>query len=261
MDFGGGSFGGAFTWAVMRGKEVVPSVEDGTIGNSDLLFYKNIWNGVDWDVHLNILNLVDGAVMIQTSAGGSPPYAMSNSPFNTETLMTIPRPFAGEDFIIDNWAYDQSDNGIVIWGRTGANNSATAALGASRSISSTRALTSGRGRTPISILHSASRHLSDARHLGRRVGLLTQPEPRTSTVARSGGCAGTMLYTNPAIYVADLNTGNITIGGLASPLGNYVEGNVADELVGRSNAIDHGGAPSHLRPLAGRRRVAGSHRR
>jgi hypothetical protein len=221
MDFGGGSFGGAASWAVMRGKEVAPSLEEGTIGNSDLLFYKNIWNGTDWDVHLNILNLVDGAVMKQVSGStAGPPFSMVNSPFNSETITSFPRPFAGEDFILDNWAYDKSDNGIVMWGRTGANNFGNGGTWrfVKYLLDEGTYLWAKKDTDLPSSLASTSYSAAD---------MVGGPSHYAGTSNLDGGTVGwvrgTMLYTNPEVYVADLTSGNITLN-LPSPLPNYTEG-------------------------------------
>jgi hypothetical protein len=217
LDFGGGSFGGAATWQPMRGAENAPTMT--ALGSSEMLFFKNNWNGTDWDLHFKLLHIVDGAVM--TQAGG-PPFSMSNSFFNTETDMVIPRPFAGEDFIADNFAYDKSDNSIVMWGRTGANNF-------------------GNGGTwrfvKYLIDEGAYKWMWKDTDLDPSLALagtytaaqmVASPFRSAVNSNLDGGTIGwmrpTQLYTNPAIYVADLQTGKITLARLASPLGNYVEG-------------------------------------
>jgi hypothetical protein len=99
LDFSGGSFGGAFTWTPLRGRENLPSSAS-PLASSDMLFLKNAWNGTDWDVHLKIVNIVDGAIMLHE---GNTTF---NNPLNSETDITLPRPFVGKDFKFDNCAYD-----------------------------------------------------------------------------------------------------------------------------------------------------------
>jgi hypothetical protein len=221
LDFGGGSFGGAFTWTPMRGRENAPSLET-PIGNSDMLFLKSNWNGTSWDVHLKIMNIVDGAIMLHS--GISAPFTTYNNPLNTETDLVIPRPFVGEDFRFTNCAYDKSDNSIVLWGDTGANNLGNFGtwrfckylidegaykwawkdtdLDPSLAIGGTGAYNAG-----ISV--------------GSPVELANQSNLDGGTI---GWMRQTLLYSNPAIYVADLQTGKITLANLASPLPNYAEG-------------------------------------
>jgi hypothetical protein len=216
LDFGGGSFGGAATWQPMRGAERAPT-ETG-LGSSDMLFLKSVFNGTDWDIRLKTVTITDGAVMIQA---GGPPYVMTNHPANTETEYFIPRPFAGEDLIMSNGAYDASDNSIVLWARTGANNF-------------------GNGGTWRFVKYLIDEGTYAWAHkdtdldpsfavggydVGTSVGSPFAPAYNSNL---DGGTLGwmrpTMLGTYPAIYVADLSTGNIKFGGLRSPFNNFVEG-------------------------------------
>jgi hypothetical protein len=219
LDFGGGSFGGAATWTPMRGKEVAPTATG--LGNSDMLFLKSAWNGTDWDTHLKILNIVDGAVM--TQAGG-PPFSMSNSFFNTETDLVLPRPFAGEDFQFVNCAYDKSDNGIVIWGETGSNNLGNGGTWRFAKYLIDEGVYKWAWKdTDLdpSLAIGGTGGYDAAASVGYPADTATQSNLDGGTV---GWMRSTMLYTNPAIYVADLQSGQITIARVPSPLGNYQEG-------------------------------------
>jgi hypothetical protein len=217
LDFGGGSFGGAASWTPLRGRENAPTLES-PIGSSDMLFLKNNWNGTDWDCHLKVVHIVDGAVM--THDGNT----SSNSIFNTETDLILPRPFVGKDFKFDNCAYDASDNGIILWGDYGANNLGNGGTWCfAKYLIDENAWKWAWLDTDLdpSLAIGGTGGYTAAQSVG-------YPADNANQSSINGGNIGwmrsTMLYTNPAIYIADANTGVITLARLASPLPNYTEG-------------------------------------
>jgi hypothetical protein len=222
-DFGGGAFGSAFTWLPMRGKEVPPSLLS-PLGTSDMMFLKSVHNGTDWDVHLKVVTITEGAVMLHRSSDGGPPFTTTNNVLNFETNIVIPRPFAGKDFRFVNCAYDKSDNGIILWGDYGANS-----LGNGGQWAFAKWLIDeGEWKwkwldTDLdpSLAIGGTGAYTAAQSVGYPADLANQSNIDGGTI---GWMRSTLLYTNAAIYVADANTGKITLAGLASPLAAYEEG-------------------------------------
>jgi hypothetical protein len=222
LDFGGGAFGGAATWQPMRGQENAPTATGP--GSSDILFFRSFYDpvvggtGTLWNVRFKRLTVRSGATMIQH---GGPPYSMVNNPFNTEVEFTLPQPFSGEDFVCDNAAYDQSDNSIVMWGRTGA--TSFGSDGTWRFVKYMIDENSFAWKWTDTDLDPslAVGPYSAATSVGSPAKVAFNSNLDGGTV---GWMRSTLSSANPAIYVASLATGKITLGGLNSPFGSHVEG-------------------------------------
>jgi hypothetical protein len=159
---------------------------------------------------------------------------------------------------MDNCAYDASDNGIVIWGRTGVDN-----LGNGGTWRFAKYLIDEGDYKwawkdtdldpSLTIVGSGATYTP-----GDAVGLPPAPANQSNL---DGGTVGwmrrTALYTPAAIYVADLQTGKITLANLTTPLPTF-----AAETQWPMNAWDDQtqsivGAPARIFvQLPGRRRFS-----
>lgn len=216
-------FDTAAQWTPMRGAESTPS-DEFPFGQSDMLFLNHVYTTSSdplvqgWDVWLKRVTLVDQEVMRQN---GGPPYSMTNAETNIDTDVKLPRPVDGGDIIIDNASYDQSDNSIVLWGRSGTNsfgNGGTWLMvkwmideGVYKWVKTPADLDPSLATAPLDV--------------GTSVGA---PAKAAYGSNLDGGTVGwmraTSIYAAPRIYVADLQTGEIKIGNIPSPLPNFAEG-------------------------------------
>lgn len=219
-------FGAGASWAPMRGLETPPS--DLALGNSDLLLINSQYSGVGvgWDVWVKRINFIEGVTMTFTDG---PPYEAVNSALTTDVDIQLPRPFAGEDFRAVNWAFDQSDNSIVIWGDTGADNFGNG--GTWRFAKYLIDENAYKWAWKDTDLDPSLGYVGIGGAVFTPAQAVGYPSNDASQSNLDGGTVGWMrgssLHSGSAIYVADLTTGKVTISNLASPLGSFVDGNWA----------------------------------
>lgn len=210
-------FGNAADWTPLRGKEEPGALITGTPASTDLLLVNSQFiAGTGHDVWLKRLNLVKLAKMYAPTGNT----LINRTLVNTEADITLPRPVAGQDFSMQNCAYDKSDNSLVIWGTSGAD------------------VNTGNGgdwcfckylidentylwvKTPADLDPSlASGSYSAAQMVGYPTDIATASNLDGGTV---GWMRPTQPFTGSALYVADLQTGKIKIS-VPSPLANYAD--------------------------------------
>jgi hypothetical protein len=199
-------FGSADSWLPMRGRETPPTVTGA--GSSDLLLINSKNNGVTgysmWLKRINIPELT--AMKLPTAA----PWDAANSILVTDVDLELPNPFGETDFRLTNAAYDQSDNSVVIWG-VGTGDVWRFA----KWLIDEGAWKWAWKDTDLDASLAIPPHYTAADAVGSPVAPANQSNLDGGTV---GWFRGDYLYSPAAIYVADLQTGKITLANLTSPL-------------------------------------------
>jgi hypothetical protein len=208
-------FGNACSWVPMRGKEDPGALVSGAPASTDLLLLNQQFvGGIGHDVVLHRVHLIALAKMT-----GSP--ALGNNMANYEDTVTLPRPVLGEDWQFMRCAYDRSDNGIVIWGKTGAD--VNTASGGKWCFAKYMIDEGTYKWVKVNADLDQSLAIGVFGDAGESVGIPVSPANQSNLNGGSvGWMRGPAFTNNPAaLYVADLQTGNITLAAIPSPLSGY----------------------------------------